>query len=475
MTKRQKFFSALGRFFKNIFTKNIPLKIIALLFALLLWGYVLSEVKPKYVKHVDDVKIECTNENRLNDWEVVRISPDKVTVDVEAGIDLHSMLDSSHVKCYVDLGKIKITEQDGDEKTVELDIETVTEYGVLKGTSVEKVEVVIERIKSSKALTADVVTEGVLPEIVTTDGFTEYFELASVGTVTVEPVTGLKSTIDRISSAEVTINLNSFANENLSVIPGKHSKILDVVFRDADGNVIDDPATSGVKVKVDNIEIRRYREVPIVPDVSEDLIDLDRYEYTCGFADGAQKTIRIYGEAEELMKIREIRTETISPESEAGQEKLTVGLVIPSTVKTDQKSTTAVDVSVSQRAEEGREFELPIRYSEPDEGILVTEKPDTIKIKVSGYVEAMEGFSEDWFTADVDLHHYGEGKQELPFTIRFKGVDLHVQNYVVVQPKDGSEPVIRITFVTQDDLTYEIELVKNTVTVTLTAVPEETE
>ena len=38
MTKRQKFFSAVGQFLKNVFTKNIPLKIIALVFALLLWG-----------------------------------------------------------------------------------------------------------------------------------------------------------------------------------------------------------------------------------------------------------------------------------------------------------------------------------------------------------------------------------------------------------------------------------------------------
>ena len=36
MTKRQKFFSALGRFLKNIFTKNILLKIVALLFAVML-------------------------------------------------------------------------------------------------------------------------------------------------------------------------------------------------------------------------------------------------------------------------------------------------------------------------------------------------------------------------------------------------------------------------------------------------------
>ena len=57
MTKRQKFFSAVGQFLKNLFTKNIPLKIIALVFALLLWGYVLSEVKPVYVKKLYGIEV----------------------------------------------------------------------------------------------------------------------------------------------------------------------------------------------------------------------------------------------------------------------------------------------------------------------------------------------------------------------------------------------------------------------------------
>jgi YbbR domain-containing protein len=37
---------------KNFFTKNIALKIIALVFALLLWGYVLTDQKPVRTKIV---------------------------------------------------------------------------------------------------------------------------------------------------------------------------------------------------------------------------------------------------------------------------------------------------------------------------------------------------------------------------------------------------------------------------------------
>ena len=231
MTKRQKFFSALGTFFKNVFTKNIPLKIIALVFALLLWGYVLSEEKPKYVKRVYDVNIEYLNENRLKEWEVVKIEPSAVDVSIEAGIDMHSMLDKQRVKCYVDLGSVSLTDQDPDRKTVEISVITnIPDYGVLKDVSSGSAVLTFERVKSSDKLTATVRTEGKLPEIVkTNDTLPEYFECVPPKKVTVPSVTGLKSDIDLISGAEVTIDLSSFDNDDLSMVPGVYSVILPVM------------------------------------------------------------------------------------------------------------------------------------------------------------------------------------------------------------------------------------------------------
>ena len=49
--------SAVGKFFKELFTQNIPIKIIALLFAVLLWGYVLTIENPEYIKVVRAVEI----------------------------------------------------------------------------------------------------------------------------------------------------------------------------------------------------------------------------------------------------------------------------------------------------------------------------------------------------------------------------------------------------------------------------------
>ena len=472
MTKRQKFFSVLGKFFKDLFTKNVPIKIAALVFALLLWGYVLSEEKPKYTKRVSDIKIEYTNENRLKEkeWEVVEIDPPMVDVNIEAGIDMHSMLDSQRVKCYVDLGRITITDQDPDQKTVELNIvTTIPEYGVLKSLSVEQATLTIERIKSSEALTATVRTEGSLPAIVKmNDTLPEGFECIPPKQVTIQPVSGLKSQIDKIASAEVTIDLSAFDDDSLDRIPGTYSLIRPVIFYDASGKVIDSAVTKDVTVIVDGIEIRRYKDVPIELTISDEAFDKDLYEYECEIAEYASDTIRIYGDASELAEISSIQTETIAPNSEEGQDTLTVGLIIPDDikVKNDQKSV-SVDLTVRKRAETGVTFDVPVKYSDPDDGIVLKEKTDSIQIKVSGLVEAMNAFDASWLTASVDLHGCRAGSRDLPFTLLCKGTNLHLQNYIVKEAEDGSEPTIRITYVSKDGMTYQIELQENTVKVVL--------
>lgn len=479
MTKRQKLFSALGQFFKRVFTKNIPIKIAALVFALLLWGYVLSEEKPRYVKRVTDVSIDYQNESRLKEkgWEVIEIDPPQVDVNVEAGIDMHSMLDASRVRCYVDLGSITISDQDPDRKTVEVGIMTsIPEYGVLKSTSTERAKVTIERVKVSERMTASVQIDGSLPVIVKmNDTLPEYFECIPPKKVTVSPITGLKSDIDRISSAEVTIDLSSFDNDDLSKVTGTFSRILPVTFRDANGEVIVSNATDGVVVNVEDIVIRRYKEVPIKLNVSEEQIDTGIYEYACEIKQGEADKVRIYGDASELAKVTEIETELIYPESQEGRRSVKADLLYPENAKvTMEQMSVSVVITSNKRKVNDAEYEIQVKYSKPDEGMKLAEKTETIPIKVSGLADAMNAFKPEWLTASVDLARCGQGKQNLPFKLQFRGVDLHVESYLVEESNDDGEPTIRITYVTKNGETYVIALVSNTVEVVLNSTQTET-
>jgi hypothetical protein len=478
MTKRQKFFSALGQFLKNVFTRNILLKVVALVFALLLWGYVLSEAKPKYVKRVIDVSVDYQNEDRLKKgWEVVSIDPPSVDVNVEAGIDMHSKLDKSSVSCYVDLGNILTSDQDPDRKEIELDILTkIPTYGELKSLSSKRAKVTIERVKSSEKINATVKIKGSLPEIVKVgDTLKEYYECIPPKQVTVQPITGLKSDIDKIYGAEVTLDLSSFSGDTLSVTEGIYSRILPVTFLDEKGNAVVSSATKDVVVNVEDIVIRRYKEVPIVLDVSDEGIDASVYQYSCGIKEGEPEKVRIYGSASELAKVQEIKTETIYLESEEGRKTVRAELVLPEDSKVNmEQATTEVEITVEKREVRGEEYEIPVKYTNPDEGMQLAEKTETIKIKVSGLADAMSSFKAEWFTASVDLARCGEGKQALPFKLLFKGVDLHVQTYLIEEQREEGEPAIRITFVAKDGATYVIELESNTVEVVLNSLLNET-
>ena len=479
MTKRQKIFSAVGQFLKNVFTRNIPLKIIALVFALLLWGYVLSEEKPKYVKRVPDVSIELLNENRLTEreWEVVDVNPSTVDVSIEAGIDMHSALTAQTVKCTVNLGQIVISGQDSDQKTVKLDVVVTTPEGTVKKVSDDQVEVTIERVRESGEMTAVVKTEGSFPAIVKADDdLPEYYECILKDTVAVPSVRGLKSEIEEISSAEVTLNLSSFDDSDLEYLGARYRRILPVVFKDVNGNVISNSSTNSVTVLLEDIEIRRYKEVPIRLNVTSDAIDLSLYDAECEFAPDASRTVRIYGSASELAKVREIYTDPISlklayVDNDKPRE---VGLAVPDGINVKlERETTSVVPSITVREVKDAEFDVKVEYTEPDKDFILEEKTETIKVRVSGLADAMLSFDANRFTASADLTYYRDGTFDVPFMLKYNGTDLHVKDYVVAETEDGEEPKICITFVSAEGAAYQIELTTTVVKVRIAAVPIE--
>ena len=480
MTKRQKFFSALGKFLKNVFTKNILLKVVALVFALLLWGYVLSEVKPKYVKRIYDVEIELRNEDSLKQkgWVVVNEGTYLTDVNVEAEIDKHSMLDSSRVKCYVDLDRIPLNEQDPDRKTVTLDVMTsIPEYGVLKSVSIQQLSLTIERTWVGEYMTATVRTVNSLPDIVKTgDAAPEYFECIPPKTVTVPALSGLKSEIEQIARAEVVIDLATFANMDPGKIPGLYSLILPVTFYNADGEVMDIVSISDVKVTVNNIEIRRYKEVPIeLNTVVPDTFLSEIYEWTCQIEENSGKTVRIYGDAEELAKITTVKTEKIMIPTTEGEDTISVKLVVPNKVNTDKKESVSVYLGVSKRLSEEIAYEIPIVYTGIGEGLIPADAPETFRVGISGTADTMPLFNEKWITATVDLSGRSEGTYEVPVVLGFRGIDLHIEDYRVEETGIAGETMIRITYVASDGTVYLFSLPQKTVTVRLASVNTETE
>ena len=277
MTKRQKFFSALKRFFKNIFTKNIKLKIIALVFALLLWGYVLAIENPEYVKYVRDVDISIVGEDTLNARGLMLVTRDIGTTDVDVlcRISKHSELDSSRVSAYVDLSDRAISlDRDEDSKTISLEVQTkiASDYGTVQGVSVGSVEVTVARLSSRSNIRVTAKTEGDLPE---------GFDVVLPTNLTIS-IRGQKSEIDRISRGEVTVDMSSFAINDPDSLSGTYDLILPVQFYDIANKRLDDIVTSDGETVTTNVRVR----IPFRRAWKRSAIRTDRSRSFCAWPSG---------------------------------------------------------------------------------------------------------------------------------------------------------------------------------------------
>ena len=402
MTKRQKFFSALGRFVKNIFTKNILLKVVALLFALLLWGYVLAIENPEYTKRVRDVEIGIVGESILNGHDLMLLTRDLGTtdVDVRCGINKHSDLDKTKVNCTVDLSNNSITlDEDENSRVFKLEVKASvpTEYGTVQGQTVSSVEVEIARMSSRENIQVSPKFTGSLPE-----GFTvEVLNNLSIS------LTGEKAALDRVVRGEVTVDLDEFPTQDPETLAKIYDKVLTVQFYDSANKRMDEiMASNGRPFSINvRVQIRAYKEVEIEP-VIEMLDDGYTWDYVLSFS-----KIILYGDRATLDKIDTIKTETISATPYMTNTSTMTTLIIPEDVEPAQGVSKEVKVTLSVKEKtDTQAFDVVVDYALNENSFLTTEGPQTVRIKVTGPLSALSSFNPDWVKAKVDLKNYLEGK-----------------------------------------------------------------
>jgi YbbR domain-containing protein len=143
----------------------------------------------------------------------------------------------------------------------------------------------------------------------------------------------------------------------------------------------------------------------------------------------SQQTIRIFGSPSVLDKIDEIGTETIFPNDEVGEERMTVNLDIPSdvTLENMQSPQITVLVSVAEKIAETQQYSIKINYTGIGYGLRLSgDEPEQMTLSVTGSVRAMERFRAEWMTLHVDLRTWNEETEQYPLILTFAGdADLY--------------------------------------------------
>ena len=411
MTKRQKFFSALGRFFKELFTKNIFLKVVALLFAILLWGYVLSIENPEYTKRVRDVPIGIVGESTLNANGLMLVSHDLGTTDVDVlcRINKHSTLDAN-VTCTVDLTSRQLTlDPNENSKVFSFDVtaSVPADYGTVQNNPVDTVELEIARVSTRNNVQVNVKFKG-------RESMPAGYTVEAANTLYIS-MTGRKSLLDQVNYGEVEVDLSELTADSGEDLARTYDKVLPIQFYDGSNAQIDDIVTSDGLPFTTNVRvvIRAYKEVDIKPS-----IQMLEEGYNLNYTLSRSKVV-IFGERADLDKIDSIQTETIAATPQMNNTPISATLIIPDGVELASGTSKTVTVTVLvQEKTDQQTYEIPVTYGNLTEGTaLDNDIPKTVSIEVSGTLSKLAAFRAEWVQATVDCGGYLEGKVTLPVRI----------------------------------------------------------
>ena len=405
MPTKKQIFERIGRFFKDLFTKNIAIKIISILFALMLWGYVLTIENPEYSKIVRDVPILMTNESTLTEKGLMVVSRDIGSTDVTVlcQISKHSELDASRLTCTVNLAESSINlDEDEDSKVFPLNVTTTirTGYGTVTTVDRSTVNVEIARVSTRTGLPVSIEYTGTLPE-----GFTiEAPERLSIS------VKGMKSLVNEIAKGVITIDLDAFPTTDPETLAGQYSGVYAIRFYNSSNVGLDhiyNDSGDSYSLEVP-ITIRAYRDIEIVPDISvEDGYD---YRYTV-----SPKTVRLFGDRAALEQISSVATEPIAALPEMNAQAVETKLIIPENV-TVGNDTDVVNVTITVMDQvETRTYTVPISVRGLSDSLARGEDfPTEANVLVTGTVNKLNTFSSAYITATLDLGGCSAGTYSLP-------------------------------------------------------------
>ena len=407
--------SALLNRLKGIFTRNLGLKIVAFVFAILLWAYVLVALNPMRSKSIDDVPITLEGYTDLLSRNLILVNSDLGLADVEVNaiITNHSELDNSRVNCRAYLSTISAK----GTYRLPLSVTVQSNLGTVASVNPRTVTVEVDNL-IVKTVPVRLQTVGALPE-----GY-EIVSESMASTITIE---GAARYIEPTVRAVATVDLTDrTTNVEESV---------DVTFYDKEDNevavVTRSKNTPNVTVR---LTLSAYKRVNVQQSVS--LTDDTYYTLASEVSPGS---VVLYGSSDVLATIDSVSTQNLVLPAAENVVTRELGLVLPEgvTLKRGQSSTVTVTAAVAERMGE-RMLEVPLTYTNLNSEMLIADgAPTYVTVLASGSLRQLEKLTVDHFTAQADLAGYGPGEWTLvpvlqgPDTVRFPTVTFALQDQMI--------------------------------------------
>lgn len=386
---------------KSFFSKNLPLKIIALVFSVLLWAYVLVALNPIRTKYIEGVAISLEGDTDLLSRNLILVNPDLglANVNVSAEINNHAILDETRIECVGSLSRITRA----GTYTLPLSVTVQSNLGTVIDTSPDRVTVEVDKL-ITKSVPVSLVLDGELP------GGYEVLSKSVSSSVT---LSGASRYIQPAVRAEAHVSLDG------RTAPVEEA--VNLVFFDKEGNQIEVITRSGeTPIATVDVEISAVREVPIEPRIE---IVSDYYDVVVVLS---RETVKLSGEGSALAGIESVKTEPIVPMEELGVQEIETELILPGGVSLvpGQSSKIMATVTVTEKMDCIEDLSVPITYVGLSPNLVfASEKPAAATVTVTGTIRELEMLSADNVTLKVDLTGLGEGEYEVSPVLEFQRSD----------------------------------------------------
>ena len=369
---------------------NTGLKIISFVFAVILWGMVMSQTNPPRLKMVYDVPVELTGLETLNNRGLSLATeaeelPDTVDVKLEVPMDDLSRVSAENVSAVLDLSRVMTT---GEH---EVSVALPTAYG--KGTSsrVSSVSVEIESLTTS-----------IVPVQVSTTGALS--ENLRMGKVVATPaqfqITGPETDVNRVVAAVVEVDLSALTGDlNRSMV----YTLVDENYEPVQS--VNITSTIGNSVSV-SLPVYPIKEVPIAFESSTTGLLKEGF-YVEGI-EVAPQTVRVAAPQAVLDEIDSIPVSTI--DLEGVSESFTTTLPLKKSADIVWTDVNEVDVVVRVKEEEAtKTFSgIQVKYRNLAAGYKVEMYNATVDIEVTMAKSKLEKLSNEDIWIYVDLAGMGQ-------------------------------------------------------------------
>ncbi len=383
------------------------LKVFALIIAIVLWSYVMSEVNPVMTEEFRNVKVNILNEASLEREGIVILEPENIdNIDIKVTISGRRSdiirVSAEDIIVQVDLSGYGTGE-------VKVPIYVQVPVGVtLKDYAPKEILFKFDKIVGRER-PVTVETIGKLPE-----GYV-------LGTPTVKPqsvvVEGPSTWLKSLSKVVATVDVSNITDEDINVT-------VPVKLVDDEGNDVRGISTKQNSVDV-TIPVFRVKRVPIEMETVNQLPD--GYEIVDLKLNPSY--IDIVGKKEVLDRVESISTLPIDIRELMKNKSMPVELVIPegvSLLKPDQEVTATLNVEEIVK----RTFELTLKDVEvlnlaPDLSINEEDLNSPFSLTIQGYGSIVESLKKEDIKMQMNLAGLREGSH-------FVTIKVQEENFTVI-------------------------------------------